>query len=362
MVVYLHDEPSGKYTTMTIPDAVKAGTWQNVTFDYSRETGTANVWLDGETRATRDGLSIDIGEPAYWDVTVGSAGWSKHFAGEVRNLDFLAKASGDGAAPLIGPYAPAQEITAPAPAPTEPTLTRPEPDVLLNFKAAGYDATSDLTLSPTGNVLFGQGAQDTAVFDGNSYVKLGRDERFFTGDNLSMSFDFKADLKDDSVQTMVWNHMRYGVSIKGEDILVPLFDANTGERASLTIAGAVKHGTWQNVTFEYSRDTGTANVWVDGAHRATRDGIDLDIGDPSHWDVVVGSDSWSKSFTGEVRNLEFLQQANGDAAAAPLVGSHSTTVRSLNLTDYAGVTTSTTSSLSAGDTKTADTELFTVAS
>ncbi|SOE00771.1 parallel beta-helix repeat (two copies) [Caenispirillum bisanense] len=350
------------------------GGWHRVAVSFDSTQGEASLYMDGTKAATVSGVTEPLAKTGGRDLFVGGA-YGSYLNGNIDNFRIY-----DVALAPAGETAMSEVLASgPRTIQTEPDLVEdaviddgsllqgqapaPQPGVLLDFRSAGYDSTSGLTLEAKGDVKFGVGEAGTAAaFDGASWVKLGRDERFFTADNVSVSFDFKADQQSATAyQTLLWNHMRYGVTFRGTEMRVALTDVG-GVRSDVVVKDAVKHGTWQNVTFEYSRDTGVATVWIDGEQRGSRSGLDIDIGDPASWDVTVGSDGWGKNFVGEIRNMEVMQAAAPAGSTTPLVGCTSTTLRSLALADYSGVTDSTTSMLSVDDSLTSTSEMFTASS
>lgn len=347
------------------------GGWHGLSLSYDGVAGTAGVWLDGEQVMSRDGVFGAIAATTGRDLMVGSSFGGSYVSGNLDNFRiYEGWFDPSGEQVLKNGIVQASLTPEAAPEPeaelvegsTSPQTFTVAPDIYQDFDAAGADAVSGLDVKTVGDVRLAQGEEaDAASFDGASYIKLGRDQRFFEKDTLSVSFDFKAEAGAGEQQTMLWNHMRYGVTTRGSELRVVLMEVD-GTRTDIAVADGVKHGTWQNVIFDYSRDTGVANVYLDGEKAATREGLNVDIGGPSYWDVTVGSDGFSKHFTGEIRDLEVLQSAPANDTGGPMVGSRSSTLQSLALADYVGVTDASTSLLAEDDTAGGDTTLFATSS
>lgn len=146
-------------------------------------------------------------------------------------------------------------------------------------------------------------------FDGNSYVNLGDDARFFGMQELNVSLDFLATSGVTGTENLLWNHLRYGISIQGDDLAFSLW-TDTGEQLSLKVLGAgIRDDAWHNVSLSFDSATGSVVGYLDGLEVVRQDSVTGLIDGPESWDLLIGG-GFGSDFTGQIDNLQIWTSAD----------------------------------------------------
>jgi len=168
-----------------------------------------------------------------------------------------------------------------------------------------------------GNQFFGktysaaeqiQQLENAADSFGSGVVSLGRDASMFNMDSFTLSTTFELFTANKGEQAVLWNHTQYGITIKGEDLQVVLRN-ESGNMQYYTIEDAIKEPGWYDIQVVVDDDKGTLDVWLNGDSVFSRDGVSVDIGGPSSWDVTAGGLPWGKALDGQVADVSILNEA-----------------------------------------------------
>lgn len=146
-----------------------------------------------------------------------------------------------------------------------------------------------------------------------SYVKTGRISELLTGSNgLHLQFDMQ--LSDNARGTMrpIWLHQAYGIQLRGDTLS---FVFNTTDDGLIWDASAkvpeVFDGNWHQIYAQYETATGTAKLMVNGETVSEVTGLSGAIPTIHGRRLTIGSDGWSKHFSGWIDSfsIELLQDS-----------------------------------------------------
>jgi Right handed beta helix region len=182
------------------------------------------VVLDG--KVVLDTTSTDLkfvgagGSEHGW--TLGTP-WDRFFDGDISDFRVEAKAEyvkpTTTAPPVVVTPTPAPT---PTPTPTTGSLTVLDDYVLNSAKLATTSFKDNASVATVGGekVIRLDGVKD--------YVDLGRLTAFEKAAKIAFEVDFSRDVADGKEARLVWNHMKFGLAVDGDGLLVQVATANEG--------------------------------------------------------------------------------------------------------------------------------------
>lgn len=150
------------------------------------------------------------------------------------------------------------------------------------------------------------------VLDGNKdFVALGRIEELEDSQQFNLSLDFQRSTVDSGEERLVWNHMKFGVTLKDDSLLIHV--ANTDQPfhkafkiANTGVGDTDKHSLSVAVDAEADR----LQVVLDGEVVLDQHDTDLDfVGAGGHeWGWSIGT-GWNRHYEGSVSAFELDDEA-----------------------------------------------------
>lgn len=170
-------------------------------------------------------------------------------------------------------------------------------------------AESDVKLISDAHVVQHADGGAEVVLDGNrDFVALGRIEELEDSQQFNLSLDFQRSDVDDGSERMVWNHMKFGVTLQGDSLLIHV--ANTDHKvfkiANAGVGDTDKHSL--NVAVDAGSDR--LQVVLDGEVVLDKQDTDLDfVGAGGHeWGWSIGT-AWNRFYEGSVSAFELDDEA-----------------------------------------------------
>jgi chitodextrinase len=299
-------------TTQSDGSVVKMTTKSDIALNDGKSHAVSIDLDDGKLQVSIDGHNV--GEIAagnlstsMTDLVFGNPWGKTNFVGDISafSIDVDSGHYVSGTSILVpDPVAAPEESATSAPVPpVEPAA--PVHHDLVAEAMGEVDFKLDLAslASKTGTLLGNAAVGDSSVAlrGGDDYVNLGRLKDVEHSDQLAFSVDFSRQPDSGGDQRLVWNHMKAGLSLTTDGLLVQVATADQGLKG-FTIKGLGLDDTEKH----------TAAVLIDATHDRLQvvldDKVVLDVSNVDfdivgaggrEWGWTLGS-AWNHDFTGDV--------------------------------------------------------------
>ncbi|MBE7636393.1 hypothetical protein GUA87_06015 [Sneathiella sp. P13V-1] len=161
-----------------------------------------------------------------------------------------------------------------------------------------------VTLSQTEQDFLNQASQDF----GNGVVNLGRSANLFGMNSFTLSVTLNLNSLSGGNQRVLWNHTQYGIVVNNDDLQVALRGAD-GNLNYYTVPNAFDATGWHDIQVVYDDTSDALKLYVDGEEVYSTITSDVDISEPSYWDVTAGGTLWGDMLDGEVADVSILDTA-----------------------------------------------------
>ncbi|WP_169566133.1 VCBS domain-containing protein [Sneathiella limimaris] len=139
---------------------------------------------------------------------------------------------------------------------------------------------------------------------GSGVVNLGRDASMFGMDSFTLSVTFDLNSLDGGEQRLLWNHMQYGIVVKDDTISVALRGTD-GKLNYYSVPSALTEAGWHDIQVTYDAVTSEFNVFLDGHNIYSEITSDVELSDPTYWDVTAGGTVWGGGLDGLIADVSF---------------------------------------------------------
>lgn len=346
LVVQMYNDDGQSFLVTTSGARLNDGALHDVSVQL--EDGALRVFID-DVLSGQTAFSGTLPETGSWDLSFGNP-WNQgaDFNGRITEFEINA---GDELEPidpnmenssteldalpplLLGesetthhvpeePLPPVEDEVVP------PTLVQfdemsPPPltaDIALGIPQAPDPASNDDGLPQTGNSDVAQDAmlrdatvviseEETIALNGD-HVALGRLREFEDSSTLGFTVDFTNDGSNDDGR-LVWNHMKLGLSIKDDEIMVNAATKDEGFKFFTTQGLGLSSDEVHTATVLLDSDTDRLQVVVNDTVVLDIDDVDFDhIGAGGHeWGWSLGTPTaWGHEFEGDVTGLSVSDQ------------------------------------------------------
>ena len=319
------------------------------------EADRLQVVLDGEVLLDKHTDLDFVGAGGQeWGWSIGTA-WNRYYEGSVSAFELDDEAVFvDGAAELKAPDTepspdesaapetvedPVDEAPEPqdndTPDNTEPPsddATQPEQDrtdvpvddasaplYTADFARIGTDE-SDVKLIGDTHVVQNADGGAEVMLDGNrDFVALGRIEELEDSQQFNLSLDFQRSDVDGGAERLVWNHMKFGITLKDDALLIHVANTDQPFHKAFKIANAgVGDTDKHSLSVAVDAEADRLQVVLDGEMLLDNQDTDLDfVGAGGHeWGWSIGT-AWNRYYEGSVSAFELDDEAVfvDDAAA-----------------------------------------------
>ncbi|WP_037493868.1 LamG-like jellyroll fold domain-containing protein, partial [Sneathiella glossodoripedis] len=160
------------------------------------------------------------------------------------------------------------------------------------------------TTPPTEEELLVQNAEAL----GADVVDLGRSADLFGMDNFTLSATFSLNSLNGGNQTLLWNHMQYGITVKDNDLQVALRGSD-GNLDYINIKDVFSDTGWHDVQVVRNAAGNTLEIFVDGSNVHSQDATNFELTEPLYWNVTAGGTPWGDSFDGMLADVSVVRSA-----------------------------------------------------
>lgn len=197
----------------------------------------------------------------------------------------------------------------PAPAP-EPEAALPSPlheddfaGLFLDIAALGGKGPGPRLIDDAAVIETDQGP--AVAFDGDrDYLNLGRIAQFEDAAKVGFSVDFTDTGGDTGEERLVWNHLKLGLTLKDDGILVQVATQDEGFKGFAVADLGLEDGQQHRAAVLLDTTADRLQVLVDDkVVLDVQDGTDFDIdGNGREWGWSIGT-AWNRFFDGEVSDF-----------------------------------------------------------
>ncbi|MFX0547535.1 right-handed parallel beta-helix repeat-containing protein [Roseovarius sp. S1116L3] len=314
---------------------IRDGNVHDITVRFDGTAGFADIVIDDKVVASEK-VSGTLGGDAR-DLTFGNPWGNQKFEGELSAFTLSAESFDfplyDGEAVPVpktetnAPYDGEAE-TAPeggpvegsggivAPDPTEPEDTAPAPEdsgALQSLPLSGYELDiAGITTSNTERLRDDAYVAETQsglaiVLDGEKdYVSLGRLEEFEASEEVAFTVDFVNKNVNGSRDILVWNHMKFGLTLEGDGLRVHANNADSHFSKGFLVDGlGLNDGSRHTATVMVDAEKDRLQVVVDDVLVLDERDTDFDfVGAGGHeWGWNLGT-PWNRWFEGEIHDFQ----------------------------------------------------------
>lgn len=332
--------------TLTINDVVvgTAGFTGTLPTSGSWDLAFGNPWgkpnFEGEISAfdIKAGETLEpLQEQAYQEYTV-SAAVEQPVVESIEQPAVVAEAVVEETAvaeavtsePVVEEVVAAEPVIA-APVVEEPQAVEPPViDAALSIGQPTADAQPEFGLAEIQRALEGIQAPDQGVVTGSpatvlrdalnggwtpgdgsavtlngDYVNYGRAQDYEDSQTIGFSVDFTADAENGGESRLVWNHMKLGLTVLDDDIMVQAATKDSGFKAFKTEGLGLTKGETHNATVLLDSENDRLQVLVDDEVVLDVNDVDFEHVDAGgrEWGWFVGN-PWGRDFVGEVSGFE----------------------------------------------------------
>lgn len=311
--------------------AVNDGKVHDIVLDYNGDAKTLEISIDGQTAAVGT-VEGELGS-ASSGLEFGNAWGKKNFEGKLLDFDlkvhtddYPSSASAEtvvlkddhGATDSTDDATSSPtDTTAPETTPTETTTDDPAESGRDSGSASshlegGYQLDLAALAVTPGKALVDDarivtsGDVATLVLDGNKdYLNIGRLTEFEQSDRIAFSIDFARDSVDDDAARLVWNHLKVGLTLKGEGLLVQVATAD-GDFQSFAIKDLGLDDTdLHNAVVMIDETSDHLQVFVDDQLVLDETETDFQFSGAGgrEWGWSIGT-AWGRYFDGEVTDFQ----------------------------------------------------------
>ena len=281
--------------------------------DFPRNLDFGNPWGDNNFDGTLTAFELDAASNQF-----------PVFEGNAEEVDATSFAIDDSVAETGA--APAQDSTGDpvdtggspeTPAPdgtpgTDETAPTPDDSGSLPLEFDGYELDfATLGTKGSGTDLHGDAMVDAnagaIILDGqNDYVDLNRIEEFEDAAQLTTSVTFQRENPDDDYERIVWNHMKLGISVKDDALLINVAspDRKFYEAFAIKDAG-LDDSESHTVSVIADSENDRLQVVLDGEVVLDDQDTDIEIAGAGgrEWGWLLGS-PWSEDFEGSISDFQ----------------------------------------------------------
>lgn len=282
------------------------GNWHDVTITFDGPNGVAEIFVDGAKvgegavegqTVPRGSHGLNIGSPFGHD---GFSGLVDDF--EIRS-DVLTKEDiAKRRAKLDEDDTPVQRLFNES----DETFATLDADALkgeslyLQFDDRG--AESYVKLTGDAHQAF-EGENGAVVLDGkDDEFYIGRLENFADSSQVTVALDFQRSELDEGSARLLWNHQKYGLTVKGDELIVSVRDAEKGIVGIKTGDIGLNDLEEHRVVVTINEDTDAVDIYVDEKLVVSNNEYDVEFYDAYNWNVAVGG-AWGQNFAGQIDNL-----------------------------------------------------------
>ena len=267
----------------------------------------------------------------FWDLAFGNPWGKDNFEGSLTQFDVSVGTHLDSLSPKPSPEAaPSTQVID-----SEPFV---EAEITGTVEPATVDATYDdvpVDDEIEQNAPNQYGNAQTFTFENYSVladrataITLGGEKKFHeighlrefeASGKLGVSVDFTVDEDNGSNARLIWNHLKLGLTIQDDEIMVQIATAEDGFKAFKTEGLGVSPDQEHNATVLVDGETDHFQLIFDGEVVLEVDDTDFElVGAGGHeWGWSVGT-AWNRPFTGEVSGLKITDEFEFEQTAAPV--------------------------------------------
>ena len=307
------DTDTGESILLKITDPdVFDGNFHSLALSYDQATGQLQLILDDKISTVATDVTGSIEAPSSWDVIVGGYPWGRELNGEIRNLEFWRESE---------PQTDVEEVVSVSNTSTEADNVVLE-DLALEEQEATEAASQTIdfsnvettldTLDESAFVGSARHEDDTLVFDGNGYVKIGASDANKTFEDFTVSLDLQSEYLENGGR-LLWAQGRFGIQVRGDDLIVKVFTSDG--RFNLRVkdgAETLSDGNWHRLGVTYDSEQGVLTTYIDGDVWGSRSGISGDIGIQKDWPITIGGTTRGREIEGKIENVTLLSVSNED--------------------------------------------------
>lgn len=304
----------------------------SVNIDFDSAHGKLSILIDGKVTASK-AMSGELASTGSHGLDFGNAWGKTNFDGKllafdlnVNNADYPAGASAQTTVltpsatvvitpPVVdSPVAP--EVDAPLATP-EPVAAEPVAvDLVVNKPVAPAEAPvlqgyalkiaglSSKVLMADAKVVIEDGTPTLRLDGDKDYVNIGRLTQYEKSDQIAFSVDFSRAEADGSVDRLVWNHQKFGLTLQGDGLMVNAATAK-GEFKGFVVGNLGLNDTDQHrATVLLDQTEDRLQIFVDDKLVLDETGTDFQFtgagGRESGW--MLGT-PWNRYFEGDVTDF-----------------------------------------------------------
>ncbi|RKF12441.1 PKD domain-containing protein [Roseovarius spongiae] len=150
------------------------------------------------------------------------------------------------------------------------------------------------------------------VLDGHrDFVALGRIQELEDSQQFNLSLDFQRSEVDSGTERMVWNHMKFGVALQDDALLIHVANTDQPFHKAIKIANAgVGDTDVHSLNVAVDAEADRLQVVLDGELLLDEQNMDLDfVGSGGHeWGWSIGT-AWNRFYEGSVSDFQLDDEA-----------------------------------------------------
>jgi len=145
----------------------------------------------------------------------------------------------------------------------------------------------------------------SAVRLNGDFVNYGRAQDYEDSQTIGFSVDFNADAENGGESRLVWNHMKLGLTVLDDDIMIQAATKDSGFKAFKTEGLGLSKGETHNATVLLDSENDRLQVLVNDEVVIDVNDVDFEHVDAGgrEWGWFVGN-PWGRDFVGEVSSFE----------------------------------------------------------
>jgi hypothetical protein len=320
LVVQMYNDAGESFLVTTSGAQLNDGAAHDISIQL--EDGALRVFIDGELSGATE-FSGTLPETGNWDLVFGNP-WNQgaDFNGSITELEVNAgeelppidsmlgvstsQGEIEGQAPPAVVISEAPEVQDFAEIKEEPAQA-PALEEDINTVGAGREFPTVSQDDVLGDAQMMIAQAERVALDGD-HVQLGRLREFEDSGTLGFTVEFTNDGTNEDGR-LVWNHMKLGLTIKDDEIMVNAATKDQGFQHFTTEGLGLSQDTLHTATVLIDSDTDRLQVIVDDTVVIDVDDVDFDhVGAGGHeWGWSVGTE-WGHAYEGDISSLIISDQ------------------------------------------------------